>query len=460
MTAERRVTPAPRATVLIVSEQESEASRLAAACAAAGLAPIRVHSQDAAANALDQHPVDALVTRLRTARIRGLRLLALARERHPGAGGVLIIDKGEEEQATQAMSRGVIDFQLRPINADRAVALILQNLERQRLELELLRSQRRLELRYGLAGLIGESGAMVQVLAQVRELAPLEDPVLVLGEPGTGRSHLARVLHEQSLRRLGPFVVCDCAALPPRHALRELFGAAGTGRAADRPGRLEQSDRGTLFLREVASLTREAQGRVAEVLQTKMLRPGLGRAHREVRVRLIASATIGPASPAIEEGLHEALQAQCEGAHIVLPPLRHRRRDVALLARHFMAEAAVPGAPVPALDAEALDLLEAYTWPGNVAELRATIRQGMLLLGGRTRLQATDLPAEIRSPATRGDAVVLSLGASLEEAERRMVAETMRMARGNREAAARILGISLRTLYRKLKAFGIGDLSD
>ncbi|MBM3317078.1 MAG: sigma-54-dependent Fis family transcriptional regulator [Candidatus Eisenbacteria bacterium] len=456
MAAGRPPAPPVRAVALIVTEREAEGARLAAALAAAGLAPIRVESHEAALNALDRHSIDALVARLRSPRIRGLQLVALARERQPHLGAVLIIDKGEEEQATQAMRRGVSDFVARPVNADKVAAAILQALERQRLAAELERARRRLELRFGLAGLIGDSGAMIALSSRIREIAPLECPILVTGEAGTGKSLLARVIHQHSLRRSGPFGVCDCEALPPRLAPGELFGPPAGGRGAARPGRLQLADQGTLHLRQVASLPKDLQGRVAEVLQTGMLRPGLAREPLEVRVRLVASSRTGLDGLVGEERLHEGLYALLCGAHIALPPLRHRRRDIPLLACHFLGELAEGDAP-PAIDAEALDLLEAYSWPGNVAELQATMRQALLQSGGSGRIRARDLPADIRHPRTRGDAVVVPLGSSLEDAEKRLIEETMRMTAGNREQAAKILRVSLRTFYRKLKRLGIVD---
>jgi two-component system, NtrC family, response regulator HydG len=448
----------PKPAVLIVSEAEAESAHLAAALTAEGWAAFRVGNGEAAINVLDRTPIDALITRLRAPRIRGLHLLALARERNPDVGAVLIIDKTDEEQATRAMRRGVVDFQVRPVNIEKAVTVIGWVLAHQHLAAELVRAHQRLELRYGFAGIVGDSGAIVRALSQVKEIATLECAVFLTGEPGTGKSHIARVIHQNSLRRGGPFVAFDCEALPPRLAARELFGAPAERERRRRPGRLEVAQGGTLYLHQVAALPKDLQARVVEVLQTHALRPELEREPVDVDVRLIASSRTGLDGLIGREQLHAGLYDLLGAAQIALPPLRHRRRDVPLLVRHFLAEAAPPGAPVPAVAPEALDLLEAFSWPGNVRELRNTIRHALAGLTERGVVGVADLPEDIRHPHTRGNTVMLPIGTALQEAERRLILETIRMTGGNRVQAARALQVSVRTLYRKLRAYGVDGL--
>jgi DNA-binding NtrC family response regulator len=448
----------PKPAVLIASEEETESAHLAAALTAEGWAAFRVSNSEAAINVLDRTPIDALITRLRAPRIRGLHLLALARERNPDVGAVLIIDRTDEEQATRAMRRGVVDFQVRPVNIEKAITVIGWVLAHQRLAAELVRAHQRLELRYGFAGIVGDSGAIVRALSQVKEIAPLECAVFLTGEPGTGKSHIARVIHQNSLRRGGPFVAFDCEALPPRLAGRELFGAPADRERRRRPGRLEVAHGGTLYLHQIAALAKDLQARVVEVLQTRTLRPGLEREPVDVDVRLIASSRAGLDGLIGREQLHAGLYDLLSAAQIALPPLRHCRRDVPLLARHFLAEAAPSGAPAPVIAPEALDLLEAFSWPGNVRELRNTIRQVLAGLVDRGVVRVSDLPEDIRHPHTRGNSVMLPIGSALQEAEQRLILETIRMTGGNRAQAARALRVSVRTLYRKLRAYGVEEL--
>ena len=371
--------PAP--TVLIVSEETAEAARLAAQFEAAGWAAVRVNSREAAVNVLDRAPVDALVTRLRAPRIAGLNLLALARARNPEAGGVLIIDPGEEESATQAMARGVIDFQLRPVNAEKLRAALAGLFERQRLVAELAELRQRIDRVFGFAGVVGESGTMLRVLSRLREIAPLEIAVLITGEPGTGKDLIATLLHQNSPRRNAPFVRLDCRALSGRSLARELFGAPARGAAAPARGRLELASEGTLYLDDVGALPRDVQARLEEALRTGQLHSDLERAPVEIDVRLIAS-TPHDLEGEVERGrFHEGLFARLTAARIDLPPLRHRRRDIPGLARFFLTEGARRRGVAVTLGRDALDLLQGYDWPGNVGELRSVIED--LIEGAR-----------------------------------------------------------------------------
>jgi DNA-binding NtrC family response regulator len=441
--------------VLIVSEETAEAARLAAQCEAAGWAAIRVNSREAAVNVLDRAPVDALVTRLRAPRITGLNLLALARARNPEAGGVLIVDPGEEESATQAMARGVIDFQLRPVNAEKLRAALAGLFERQRLVAELAELRRRIDRVFGFAGLVGESGAMLRVLSRLREIAPLEIGVLITGEPGTGKDLIATVLHQNSPRRNAAFVQLDCRALSGRLLVRELFGAPGRGASAPARGRLELASEGTLYLDDVGALPRDLQARLAEALRTGQLRSDLERPPVEIDVRLIGSTTRDLEGEVERGHFHEGLFARLTAARIDLPPLRHRRRDIPRLARFFLAEGARRRGVAVTLRHDALDVLQGYDWPGNVGELRSVIEDLVEGARPRTPIGATELPPEIRAQATPGGAA-LPPNATLRDTERRLIEEAMRTAAGNREKAARILGIGVRTLYRRLKTYGIG----
>jgi len=442
-------------TVLVVDEDAAEAGRIRGAVVEAGLACVVVSDREAAANVLDSTPVDALVTRLRAARISGLHLLALARERNPEAGAILIVDAGEEEAATEAMARGVVDFQRRPVNVEKLRASVARLLGEQRDRAEITRLGRRLDERYGFGGIVGSTAVVERLLSQLKEIAPLQTSVLLVGEPGTGKDLAAQVLHQNSPRRNGPFVKADCAALPPRLLAQELFGSRPRGRRPRRRGRFEIATDGTLYLDAVAALPLELQGRVAELARTRQLRPGLDEPPVEMNVRLIASSDV-ELEGLIETGqLHEGLYQIVSESRIELPPLRHRRRDVGALARHFLSEFLGETAATIAIGREALDRLEAYDWPDNVRELREVVRQWSVSIAPGGTVRPEDLPAEIRERPGRGDQLLFRAGAPLADAERLLIEETLRLTRGNRERAAEMLGIGLRTLYRKLKSYKV-----
>jgi two-component system, NtrC family, response regulator HydG len=436
-------------TVLIVTDEETEAARLAGALEAEGWATFRVGSRESAVNVLDTSPVDALVTRLRTARIAGLGLLALARARNPEAAAILIVDPGEEEAATRALGAGVVDFQTRPLNLEKARAALARLFEQQRLVAELAEMRRRLDRTFGFAGIVAESGVMLRVLSRLREAAPLASGVLVTGEPGTGKDLVAAALHQNSPRRDERFVRVDCSALGGRNPARVLFGARGA-----QPGRLELASQGTLYLDEVGALPLEAQGRLAESQRAGQLRGDLERPPVEIDVRVIGSSSRDLEGEVEQGRFHAGLYDHLAAARIDLPPLRHRRRDIPRLARHFLTEALRSRGGELTLARPLLDCLQRYDWPGNVGELRAVIEDLAESAPVGSVVGEADLPEEIRSRAA-SSAGAPPRGEPLREAEKRLIVDAMRAAAGNRERAARILGIGVRTLYRKIKIYHV-----
>jgi two-component system response regulator HydG len=443
----------PRPTVLIVTEDGTEGARIRALLAAAGLGSVCVADREAAVNVLDASAMDVVVTRLRAPRIPGLQLLALARARNPEAGAILIIDPGEEETATRALERGVVDFQMRPLNHEKLAEAVFRLLRHQQAVTEIARLNRRLDDRFGFAGIVGSTGVIERMLSRMKEIAPLEANVLLIGETGTGKDLVAQVLHQNSPRRNGPFVKADCAALSARLLAQELFGIPEQGSRKRRRGRFALAGGGTLLLDAVAALPLDLQGRIAELLRTRQLRPGLDEPPVDIDVRLVAASDVEieglMESGQFHEGLHRILSA----ARIEVPPLRHRRRDVGSLARHFLGEFLGDRAAAVSISREALDTLESYDWPDNVRELREVIRDLTERLDPGGTIGVEELPEEIRERKARGDQLYFRPGTPLTEAERHLIEETIRLTRGNRERAAEMLGIGLRTLYRKLKSY-------
>jgi two-component system response regulator HydG len=439
--------------VLIATDDETEARRLEAHLSQSGLAAVAVGSQEAAVNVLDRAPVDALVVRLRTLRIRGLHLLALARERNPEAGAVLIVEEDQLEQATRALSQGVIDFQRRPLNLEKLSAVLHWLVTHQQRAAELRAMERRLDARFGFTGIVGDSSAIAGLISRLKEIAPTDAPVLLTGEPGTGKMLFAQVIHQTSARRQGPFVAADCSAIGGRRLAERIFGVAPRGRRRRRSGHIEQAAGGTLLLAEIATLPLELQGRLAEVLKTGQLRTEFAGPPVEADVRLVAASRRPLDALAGEGRFHEGLYLLLSEAQLDLPPLRHRRRDIAALTRHFLEEGQEPGAPAPAIPRVLLDRLEAYDWPGNVGELRAVVAELAEQLRAGGALEVASLPAEIRESDAPIEGIQIPVGLTLAEAEHRLIAATLRRTRGNREQAAEILGIGLRTLYRKLRTY-------
>ncbi len=452
MAADRHSHIAPL-VVLLVSPEDPELSRLRAHLELAGHEVIWVRDREGAVNFLDSRPVDALVSPLTAQHIHGLALLELARERNPEVGALLIIRPGEEERATRAMSRGVIDFQRSPINPEKAAHVLAHLSERQRLLDEVSRLSQRLDRKLGFPNLVGTSGAVSRLRSQLREVAPLETRVLIVGEEGTGKDLVAEILHHHSPRRNGPLVRLDCAALPARQLARELFGRPADADGARRAGLLEVASTGTLFLDHVAALPVALQARVAEALRTGQVRPGLEALPVEVHPRLVG-ATEGDPAALIGNGLlDEGFVDLIAEVRIDLPPLRYRRRDISALARHFLAEQAEETGRTLTLSRAALDHLASHDWPGNVRELKDAMRELAESASGDRPIEVDDLPAGIREPQSRDEVMAFPLGTSLAAAERQLILQTLKLCGENREKAASVLGIGVRTLYRKLQSY-------
>jgi two-component system response regulator HydG len=449
----------PAGHLLLAMPTGSDAVRLRGYLADRGLTITHVTSSEAAVNVLDSTPVDLLVSVVRTARIQGLSLVALLRARNPAAGAALILGPGDEEAATAALAKGVVDFQEPPLNLAKLHAALRRVLDRQQLLDALAEADRRLDEQLGFPGLVGRSAVMARLRAQLIELAPLDAHVLVWGEPGAGKDLVAGILHRNSPRRNAPFVKIHCSALPPRLLAREIFGATRAAGHARHSGRVELAAGGTLYIDELAAVPPELQSRISDLLRTGQIRPALGAPPVEVDLRLIASASTEPRSlldaGKIDEGLYELLA----DAQVALPPLRHRRRDIPLLARHFLARIASASGHVRRLEPSAAERLGHYAWPGNVGELRSVIVALAESLPPGQPIRASDLPDEIRQSAGAAGGFHVPIGTPLAEVERRLILGTLQFCGGNRARTAKMLGIGIRTLYRKLRAYAPGRIS-
>lgn len=438
-------------TILLVTADDAESRRLRAHLEALKLQVIWVPSRAAALNALDTHQVDALITRLNAPHIQGMAVLELARQRSPDLGGILLIEPGEEDRATAAMGRGVVDFQSSPLNLEKIVRVLERVIDRQRLAGELSRLNQKVESKFAFPNLLGHSGYAARLRSLLKEIAPLETHVLIVGEDGTGKDLVAAIIHQASPRRNASFVRVDCSALPARQLLEALFGRPARGERPRRPGRLEIASGGTLYLDSITELPREVQGRIADVLRTGQVRPGFDAHPLEIRPRVIASAEADP-DGSVEAGrFHAGLFEMISPVRLDLAPLRHRRHDIPVLARHFLTIAAAERGKELMIERDALDCLIDHDWPGNVRGLKNILTDLADQLPTGTAITGKHLPADIRETQVREGLVRISLGATLTEAERRMITATLRLCRGNREKTAAVLGIGVRTLYRKLK---------
>jgi len=411
---------------------------------------------------LETHHADVVLSDLRMPGMDGMALLSRLLGRDPKPVLILLTAYGNIETAVEAMKRGAYDFLAKPVNLDRLDLLLKRALTERQMGAENQRLKEQLDSKYGFENILGTSTAMQEVFNTIRQAAPTRATVLIQGESGTGKELVARALHQCSPRAQGPFIPVHCAALSPTLLESELFGhekGAFTGAQERRRGRFELADGGTLFLDEIGEIDPALQVKILRVLEERKFERVGGSETLHVDVRLVA-ATNRDLKKMVEEGkFREDLFYRLFVVNLTLPPLREREGDIVLLAQHYLKALAVEhGKKVSGITPDAMDLLSAYPWPGNVRELRNVIER-MVVLGSSEKLTVRDLPSSFRLTAGRGESAVRS-GSALRDAERQLIEDSLRKNKGSRTRAAQDLGISRRTLHRKLNEFGLRNSED
>lgn len=402
---------------------------------------------------METDQIDLLLTDLRLGADSGMDLLALALRQPNPPVCIIMTAYGTVDAAVEAMKRGAYDFVTKPVNMDRLELLIKRALRGSEVEKENIRLRERVDKRYGMESFIGDSPAMTRVLDTIRQVASSRATVLITGESGTGKELAAQAIHQLSPRRNGPFVAVHCAALSPQLLESELFGhekGAFTGAGERRIGRFEQAAGGTLFLDEIGEIDAATQVKILRVLGERMFERVGGNKPIAADVRLVAATNRDLTAMVSDGTFREDLYFRLNVVQIHLPPLRDRREDIPSLAMHFLRESAREnGKPFRELAPDAMKRLTACPWPGNVRELRAAIEHGVVMAAG-PKISLRDLPAAVRAPAPENsapDAPPLDLGRTELALIRRALADCG----GSRTLAAEKLGISRRTLHRKLR---------
>jgi two-component system nitrogen regulation response regulator NtrX len=392
--------------------------------------------------------------------IDGLETLQRLRERNIDAEVVVISGHGNVESAVRAIKLGAFDFIEKPVSLDKAVLVVRHALRQRLLEAENRDLRAQVDRRHAL---IGESPPMRLLREQVLLAAPTNGRVLILGENGTGKEVVARTLHAHSRRRTAPFVEVNCAAIPEELIESELFGharGAFTGAVADRRGRFEHAQGGTIFLDEIGDMSLKTQAKVLRALQEQVVQPVGGTATVKVDVRVVA-ATNKDLQDEIRAGrFREDLFFRLNVVPIFVPPLRDRADDVPRLAEHFMATLAGEyGRRVKRFAPEAMTRLQQHSWPGNVRELHNAVERLLIMVTGDV-ITLHDVAFVGDAPVTAaaaagGNGATLPLATARDQFERDYILQVLAAHQGNISRTADALGVERSNLYKKMRAFGI-----
>jgi two-component system response regulator HydG len=452
---------APPIRVLVVDNDEALARAMEESLAKVGYEVVVATSGPEGARRIETDTFDIVITDLVMNDVDGMEILARARQALPDAEVILVTGHATVPKAVEAMQQGAFNFLEKPISAARLRAICEKAADAVRLKRQNLELRERLDERFGFEGIIYASPQMQAVIDRLKRIAPTDATVLISGESGTGKELIAQAIHQNSPRKGKRLVALNCAAVAENLVESELFGhvkGAFTDAHSDRIGAFEYANGGTLFLDEVGDMPMSTQIKLLRVLEEHQItRVGDNKPIR-VNVRVI-SATNRSLEELVAQGkFRNDLYFRLKVVTVHLPPLRARREDIIPLADHFRRQfARRHHKPIKGISPVVSKRLFTYDWPGNVRQLRNAI-ETMVVLDCDGILDVDDLPPELAdSPPTlsaTGDGAAQELiGKSMDEIERWAIEQTLKLTNGNREEAARILGIGARTLYRKLEKY-------
>ncbi|MFC1610043.1 sigma-54-dependent transcriptional regulator [Myxococcota bacterium] len=446
--------------ILVVEDDADAGALLVEGLSPHGFEAQWVPSAQKALDLLETDDFEAVVTDLRIPGMNGVELCERIAANRPNMSVVVVTAFGSLDAAIAAIRAGADDFVTKPFEMEQIAHTLKRTLKNKELREEVQRLRGLVAAMQPPGEMIGSSAAMKKLFSTLGRIAGSDASVLLTGESGTGKELVARAIHQQSLRKDGPFVAINCAAMPDGLLESELFGhvrGAFTDAKASRAGLFVDADGGTLFLDEIGELPLHLQPKLLRALQERSVRPVGGSSEVSFDVRVVFSTNRDLEAAVSEGSFREDLYYRLNVIHLGLPPLRIRGNDVLLLAQHFLKEAAAQNKKqVTGLTSAAAERLLAYNWPGNVRELENCIERAVALTN-HDRLTVDDFPDRIR--AYRPSVLILDPSnpdelVSMEEVERRYVSRVLESVGGNKTLAAKILGFDRKTLYNKLHRYG------
>ena len=453
--------------VLIVDDDEAHAQAVAESLERVGCECTVAASGERGASLIESDTFDVVVTDLKMDDVDGLGILSKTKEELPEAEVIVLTGHGSINSAVTAMQHGAYTYLTKPLDINELRTAVEKAAARLRLIRRNVELRRQLDEKFGFEGVVGTSPGMHKVLEILKHVAATDASVLIEGENGTGKELVARALHQNSPRKSKPFVPINISAIPESILESELFGhepGAFTGATSRRIGKFEYANGGTLFLDEVGEMPIDTQIKLLRVLEDRKITRLGSNDEIPVNVRLVAATNADLRSLVDEKRFRIDLYHRIHVVSIRMPPLRERRGDVTLLMDHFVRQLSErTGREVRGFSKAARQAMMMYDWPGNVRELRNAV-ESMLVLDRDGLLDVDDLPEEIAKLATGdgngrpldgGGGPDLLIGRPLNEVERYYIARALELTSGKRDEAASILGIGERTLYRKIKEYGL-----
>jgi len=451
--------------LLLVDDEEALRSVVAERLTDQGYQVVQAASGEAALQALEGFAFDVIVSDLRLPGVDGRQVIDAALTRYPGIVAIVVTGYGTVKDAVDLIKLGAADFIAKPFQFDELMHVLTSALEQRRLKSENAYLHQQLDERFGLGSMVGKSAPMRALFQLIETVAPTTATILITGETGTGKEMVARAIHQTSPRHRGRFVAINVSAIPETLLDAELFGhvkGAFTGAVAMRQGRLEQADGGTLFLDEVGTMPVALQMKMLRVLQEREFERIGDTRTIKVDVRIVA-ATNADLMKMVREGtFREDLYYRLNVIAVHLTPLRERPEDIPLLVQRFLEKLGSErrgGSSDPPITVaqEAMRRLMAFPWPGNVRQLENAIERALALLGGRTQIEAADLPpdvqatAEVITPMLDLPAEGIDLPAVVAQIEKDLIDRALVRTGNNKGAAARLLSLKRTTLVEKLK---------
>ena len=451
-----------KSQILVVDDEREHADVMCEALERLGHRCDLAYSLSEAEDRLNRKPYDVVVTDLMMdGRQDGMEVLRRAKRTETQPPVLLVTAHADIPTCKQALNEGAYDYIEKPLDLEFFRTQVNRAAERAALQKQNQQLQDRLADQTGFEAIIGNSTGMKKAIQLARQVAPSDVPVLILGESGTGKELFARAIHFSSRRRKNRLVTMNCASMTESIMEDELFGhikGAYTDARQERAGRFEHADGGTLFMDEIGDMPPTMQAKLLRVLENgEVVRLG-SNDPMKVNVRFISATNRNLEEMVAEKQFRQDLFFRIKGVAIHIPPLRERREDIPVLIHFFLQQSAEKyEKEIEGILPDAQQVLMGYSWPGNVRELKGVV-ENMVLLSSSKKLGMDNLPDDIRPvKGVNSSGITNLVGIPLEQAEQELIRNTLKMTNGNREQAAKLLGIGERTLYRKIKEYGLTE---